>query len=90
MTVHLVLIEARQAVVLDIGSLCTVAESGGLEELFAFWGHVFPEEVAGFALVAVEFLRGAVFEALDVSVEFGTALGVAFACSRWLFHGMSG
>ncbi len=52
-----------------------ITESGGVEELFAFWGHVFPEEVAGFAHVAEEFFRGAVFETLDVSVDFVCLFG---------------
>ncbi len=66
---------AKQTAVLGIGSLSTIAESCGLEELFAFGGHVFPEEVAGFAHVAEEFLRRAVFEALVVGVDFVCFLG---------------
>ncbi len=70
---------------LSIRVLCLVAESCGLQELSAFGGHVFPEEVAGFAHVAQEFFRCAGFEALDVLID----LSVPLAFWRCHSHGAS-
>lgn len=49
---------ARQAAILGIGSLHLLAEPGDLEELSAFRGHIFPEEVAGFAQAGLGTVTG--------------------------------